>query len=417
MSGARFFYTALLYALLPQALLHLWWRARRQPAYLEHIAERFGRYAQPRAKRLLWVHAVSVGETRAAAPLIEALRHGYPEHEILLTHMTPTGRETGVALFGESVQRAYLPYDFPFAVERFLDHFKPECGILLETEIWPNLIHACVGRRLPVYLVNARMSEKSRRRYARFPTLAAITLNELSAIAAQSQADAERLQALGAKRVTVTGSLKFDIAPDAGLLKQGANWREQWGRARPVLLCASTREGEETLLLAALKLIDVPNLLTLVVPRHPQRFDTVAGEIERAGFRYQRRSAGRTVTADTQIVLGDSMGEMFAYYAACDVAIIGGSLLPYGGQNLIEASAVGRAVIIGPHTFNFADATRQAVAAGAALQVTDAREAMTAAQGLLRDSARAQRMAQAGLVFTRKQEGATRRVMALLDLQ
>jgi 3-deoxy-D-manno-octulosonic-acid transferase len=414
MNPARFIYTLLLYALLPRALLHLWWRARQQPAYLEHVAERFGRYTVRAEQPLIWVHAVSVGETRAAEPLVRALQTTYPKHGILITHMTPTGRETGATLFGDGVSRCYLPYDFPFAVGRFLQHFKPSCGILLETEIWPNLIHACHQRRIPVYLVNARLSEKSFRRYARFRMFAAACLNEMNGIAAQSAADAARLQALGAAAVEVTGNLKFDITPDAAQVARGDAWRGQWGRSRPVLLCASTREGEEALLLQALQRIDLPDLLTVIVPRHPQRFDEVAALIARAGLPYQRRSDGRPVAAETRIVLGDSMGEMAAYYAACDIAIIGGSLLPFGAQNLIEACAVGRPVIVGPSTYNFAEATQLAIDAGAALRVDDAAGAIAAARELLRNPAQVRSMGQAGIGFTRGHEGATDKIIGLL---
>ena len=414
MIKSRFGYTLLLYALLPRALLHLLWRARRQRAYLEHIAERFGRYAVGTAQPLIWVHAVSVGETRTAEPLIDALQRNYPQHRILLTHMTPTGRATGTALFGERVLRCYLPYDFPFAVERFLEHFSPACGVLLETEIWPNLIHACRARGVPIYLVNARLSEKSFRKYRRFGRFAAASLNELTGIAAQSNADAERLKALGATGVEVTGNLKFDNVPDTALVAQGDTWRAAWGRSRPVLLLASTREGEEALLLQALQEVAIPQLLTVVVPRHPQRFDEVAALLERKGVPYQRRSTGQAIAAQTRVVLGDSMGEMFAYYAACDVAVIGGSVLAFGAHNLIEACAVGRPVILGPYTYNFAEATQFAAEAGAALRVEDARGAIAAAGELLRDPARAQRMAQAGLAFARRHQGATEKILGML---
>jgi 3-deoxy-D-manno-octulosonic-acid transferase len=416
MIGSRFGYTLLLYALLPRALLQLLWRARRQRAYLDHISERFGRYAVATEQPLIWVHAVSVGETRSAEPLIAGLQRKYPRHRILLTHMTPTGRETGTTLFNERVLRCYLPYDFPFAVERFLDHFKPACGLLLETEIWPNLIHACRARSIPVYLVNARLSEKSFRQYRRFGAFAAASLNELAGIAAQSKADADRLKALGATAVDVTGNLKFDIAPDAALVAKGDAWRVAWDRSRPVLLLASTREGEEALLLQALQDVTIPQLLTVIVPRHPQRFDEVAALLERGAVPFQRRSAGRPIAAQTRVVLGDSMGEMYAYYAACDVAIIGGSLLPFGAQNLIEACAVGRPVIIGPHTYNFAEATQLAIDVGAALRVENARGAIAAAGELLSDPARAQRIALAGLDFARSHQGATGKILRLLKL-
>ena len=414
MSASRLLYTLALYALLPRALWHLWWRARRQPEYMEHIAERFGRYAVVSAGTPIWVHAVSVGETRAAEPLVRALQARYPQHRILLTHMTPTGRATGALLFGDAVVRCYLPYDFPFAVARFLAHFKPACGILLETEIWPNLIHACRERGIPVYLVNARLSEKSHRRYARFRRFVATSLNEMSGIAAQSVDDAGRLKALGAQSVAVTGNLKFDITPAAVELSRGDAWRERWGRSRPVLLWASTREGEEALLLQALRGIDMPDLLTVIVPRHPQRFDEVAALIERAGFAYQRRSDERPVAAETRIVLGDSMGEMTAYYGACDVTIIGGSLQPFGAQNLIEPCAVGRPVIVGPSTYNFAEAAQHAIEAGAALRVADAAGAIAAARDLLGNPAQALRMGQAGIEFTRGHRGATDKILGLL---
>jgi len=406
----------LLYALLPYALLHLLWRALRQRAYLEHIPERFGRYAVAAGQPLIWVHAVSVGETHAAEPLIAALQRKYPRHRVLLTHMTPTGREAGELLFGDRVLRCYLPYDFPFAAGRFLDHFKPACGILIETEIWPNLIHACRARDIPIYLINARLSEKSFRRYRRFGEFAAESLNELTGIAAQSSADADRLKALGASAVEITGNLKFDITPEPGLIAMGNAWRGIYGRSRPVLLCASTREGEEALLLQALQGLDTPDLLTVIVPRHPQRFDEIAALLERMGISYQRRSANEPIAAQTRVVLGDSMGEMFAYYAACDVAIIGGSLLAFGAQNLIEACAAGRPVIIGPHTYNFAEATELAVEAGAAVRVADARGAIAAARTLLQDTARAQRIAQAGLFFTRCHQGATDKILSLLKI-
>ena len=328
--------------------------------------------------------------------------------------MTPTGRETGMALFGERVARCYLPYDFPFAVARFLEHFKPACGIVLETEIWPNLIRAANDRGIPLYLVNARLSEKSFRRYLRFGTLAAAALRGLTAIAAQGADDADRFHELGAIAVKTTGNLKFDIAADAALVARGVEWRAQYGADRPVLLLASTREGEEALLLDALRGLDLPGLLVVLVPRHPQRFDEVAALLENQAVGYQRRSSGQPVAAATRVLLGDSMGEMAAYYAACDVAIIGGSLLPFGAHNLIEACALGKPVVIGPHDYNFAEAVRLAVAAGAALQVGSAAAAVAAARELLTDAPRFQRMAEAGRNFVRAHVGATQRVVDLI---
>ena len=416
MIKSRLAYTLLLCALLPRALWHLLWRGLRERGYYRHVPERFGFYSSEVSQQLIWVHAVSVGETRAAQPLIAALQGKYPRHGILLTHMTPTGRLTGEQLFGAQVTRCYLPYDFPFAVRRFLDHFKPVSGVVLETEIWPNLIHVCRSRNLPLYLANARLSEKSLRRYQRYTEFAATTLNELTSIAAQSVGDAVRLQSLGARNVQVTGNIKFDIVPDPALVDRGLAWRQLYGESRPVLLAASTRDGEEALLIQALRAADIPDLLLVIVPRHPQRFDAVADLLAREGVAYQRRSSGQPIAAATRVLLGDSMGEMPAYYAACDLAIIGGSLLPYGAQNLIEACAVGKPVIIGQHTYNFAEATRLALVAGAALQVQDARGALTAARELLRDPGRLQRMAESARQFANEHQGATARLIDLIEV-
>lgn len=416
MIKSRTGYTLLLYLLLPQALWHLAWRALRQPAYLRRIPERFGYYRLRPDRPIIWIHAVSVGETRAAEPLVRALQREYPAHRILFTHMTPTGWETGAGLFGDSVCRCYLPYDFPHAVARFLDRFRPTMGLLMETEIWPNLIAACRERDIPLYLVNARLSEKSYARYRRFPELARASLQALTAVVAQTTDDAQRLTALGAQNTTITGNLKFDIAPPAQLLALGRAWRERYG-SRPVFLAASTRDGEEALLLARFGALDVPGMLLVIVPRHPQRFDEVGKLIERSGLRYQRRSADAAIDAQTQVMLGDSMGEMFAYYAACDVAFVGGSLLPFGGQNLIEPCAVGKPVLFGPHTYNFSEAAERAIAAGAALRVASVDELMQQASRLLIDRDVAQRMGAAGLEFVESHQGATGRVLELLRIQ
>ena len=416
MSRARLLYTLLLYLLLPYIGLRLAWRSLRQRGYLAHVGERFGRYGETPKEPLIWVHAVSVGETRAAEPLIRALVRRHPGHRVLLTHMTPTGREAGVALYGAEVARCYLPYDYPGAVGRFLRHFRPRAGLLMETEIWPNLIHACRERGIPLTLVNARLSEKSFSGYRRFPRLARESLGALAGIAAQSEDDARRLAALGARAPRVTGSVKFDIVPPAAQLEIGRQWRRGHGE-RPVLLAASTREGEEPLVLEALAGLDVPGLLAVIVPRHPQRFDEVARLLDARGLRYQRRSAGSEVAPDTRVLLGDSMGEMFAYYAACDVAFIGGSLVPAGGQNLIEACAAGRPALIGPSTYNFAEATELAVRAGAAVQVRDAVSLAREAGRLLSDRAAAGRMGEAGLAFCAAHRGATERVLELIRLK
>jgi 3-deoxy-D-manno-octulosonic-acid transferase len=408
----RTLYTLGLWLLLPYVFFHLLWRARKQPEYLRHIGERFGRYKISADKPVIWLHTVSVGETRAAATLVQQLRERYPDHQILLTHTTPTGRTASEQLYGDDVMRVYLPYDYPFAVQRFLDHFRPRLGVLLETEIWFNLIHACHTRRIPLLLLNARLSERSAGRYARFPKLARAGLHELHLIAAQTEDDALRLASLANRAVPVMGNLKYDIVPPPAMLEQGEHLRARFGNSRPVFLAASTRAGEEALLLDALQHVDVEHLLTVIVPRHPQRFDEVAALIEQHGLRMQRRSANEDIAADTQVVLGDSMGEMFAYYAACDIAFIGGSLLPLGGQNLIEACAVGKPVLIGPHTFNFAQATEQAVANGAAIQVSHADDLVHQLNILLHDPARLKQMGENGRSFVSSNRGTTDHAMS-----
>lgn len=414
MLAARFLYTLMLVLLMPYIFLRLLWRARLQPEYLQHVAERFGIYAHRSDSPVIWLHAVSVGETRATVSLVEKLCGRYPHHRIVLTHTTPTGRATSEQLYGDRVTRVYLPYDYPFAVRRFLRHFRPQLGMLMETEIWFNLIRGCRKDNIPLLLLNARMSEKSARGYARFGSLTRDALQALGGIAAQTDADAARLAALGAEKVLVMGNLKFDIAPPLAMLELGKMLRAQFGATRKVLLAASTREGEEALLLDAWQAVSDDTLL-VIVPRHPQRFGEVAELVVRHGWRMQRRSVNRPVAAEVKVVLGDSMGEMFAYYAAADAAFIGGSLLPFGGQNLIEACAVGTPVLTGPHTRNFADATRLAVAAGAAKRVSDAGELVAVQQSLLGDQDALDEMRKAGLGFVAAHRGATDQAMQLVS--
>jgi len=416
----RFLYSLLWSLALPLVLLRLWRRGRKEPGYRQHVAERLGFYGKSSVNRpLIWVHAVSVGETRAAEPLITALMDAYPEHGILLTHMTATGRATGAVLLGQHASRiiqSYLPYDIGWMMARFLRHFSPCLCILMETEIWPNLIAQCVHLHIPVALVNARMSERSLTRAKYASTLMADAAGSITCVTAQTEEDATRLRKYGAEHVQVCGSIKFDVAPAAIATELGAALRNSIGK-RPVLLCASTREGEEALLLDALKSLAVPDVLLVMVPRHPQRFDSVAQLIATRSLTMHRRSTLRennSLPADVQVLLGDSMGEMFAYYAACDAAFIGGSLLPLGGQNLIEACAVGTPVLIGPYTFNFEDITEGAIAAGAALRVKDASETMQQASHLLTNAELRKRMGQQALDFALRHRGATERTMALL---
>jgi 3-deoxy-D-manno-octulosonic-acid transferase len=416
---SRSLYSLLWWLALPLVLARLWWRGRKEPGYRQHMAERFGWYGARLPARLTFmVHAVSVGETRAAEPLVEALLAGWPDCRILLTHMTPTGRATGRALFarhGERVVQSFLPYDTGFMVGRFLRHYAPSACILMETEVWPNLIEQCRAHRVPVLLANARLSERSLRRGQRMGALMRDAARAITLVAAQTEADAARIRSLGAPDVRVTGSIKFDVVAPNAALETGAWLRAQCG-SRPVLLCASTREGEEALILDAYqRLAPRPaGMLLAIVPRHPQRFDEVERLVRQRGLLPVRRSQLLDGVGDADVLLGDSMGEMFAYYAACDCAFIGGSLMPLGGQNLIEACAVGKPVLVGQHTFNFLLATDDAVEAGAALRVHDADDLLRHGARLLGDQALRDAMGARALAFANQHRGATARTVELL---
>jgi 3-deoxy-D-manno-octulosonic-acid transferase len=425
----RIFYSLMWWLALPLVLARLWLRGRQEPGYRQHWSERLGFYgkaAPSSAAPVLWVHAVSVGETRAAEPLVDALLAEYPHSRVVLTHMTPTGRETGRTLFarhGARLVQSFLPYDTGWMVARFIKHFQPSVCILMETEVWPNLIHTCGQRSVPVLLANARLSERSLRKAQRLGALIRAAAQGITLVAAQTDADAARARTLGVPRVAVTGSIKFDVVVPDAALATGAALRTAIG-ARPVLLCASTREGEEALILAAWQQARTAlpaGTLLLLVPRHPQRFAEVAQLVTTAGLTVQRRSTlalegtpPAAVAADIDVVLGDSMGEMFAYYAACDVAFVGGSLLPLGGQNLIEPAALGKPVLIGPHTFNFELVTQDALAAGGAQRVADAGDLLVQAARLLGDVDARATMGAHALGFANQHRGATARTVALL---
>lgn len=416
----RLIYSLAWWFALPLVLLRLFVRGRKEPGYRLHIAERLGFYGgvpYDGKPPLLWVHAVSVGETRAAQPLIDALLAAYPTHQLLLTHMTPTGRATGKDLFGKQprVLQSFLPYDTGWMVGRFLRAFQPRICVLMETEVWPNVMAQCTRYDVPVALVNARLSERSLKKALKFPSLFVEAAAAMSCVAAQTESDAQRVKQLGAPDVHVTGSIKFDVTPPAEMLQRGALLRAQFGQ-RKVLACANTRDGEETLILDALLAMNRPDILLMIVPRHPQRFDDVAQMVRARGLSLARRStAGNTsLDADVRVFLGDSMGEMFAYYSACDLAFVGGSLLPLGGHNLIEASAVGKPVLVGPHTFNFADAAENAIAAGGAIRVANAASLWQQAIRLLDDDLARNAMGQKAQYFAQQHGGATRRTMSLL---
>lgn len=415
----RFLYSLLWFLALPLLPLRLWWRGRSEPGYRARIGERFGFYGDNDGRRrgpVLWVHAVSLGETRAAVPLIDRAKRAFPGATVVMTHMTATGRAAGHELFGERVVQAWLPYDVPFAVRAFLAHWKPRAALIMETELWPNLVALADRAGVPVYLVNARMSERSARGYARVRSLTRPMLSALAGIAAQTDADAARFEALGARAPVVTGNLKFDLDVPAAALAMGRELRLRLGETRPVWLAASTREGEEALILAALEARPLPaEVLTMIVPRHPQRFDAVAEMLRQRGMPFARRSDNGLVPFDVRVALGDTMGEMLGYCAAADIAFVGGSLVPLGGQNLIEPIAVGTPVLVGPHTFNFNDATAGAIAAGAALRVSDADALVAAVRALLADPERRSAMGSAARAFHAAHRGAAERLWRWLE--
>ena len=406
-------YSLLMRLVLPVLLLRLWWRGRAEPLYRFALGERLGFYrdrpladtphagvastdnTDTRVSRSgaaisslsthsvgwLWLHAVSLGETRAAAPLIAALRAQRPGLRLLLTHGTATGREAGAALLKAGDRQVWLPFDTPGATTRFLRHFQPGVGVLMETEIWPNLMAAAEREGVPMVLANARLSERSARRGERLASLMRPAAVRLGLVLAQTQPDADRAMAAGAPQVLVCGNLKFDLTPDAALMARGANWTRAC--ARGVVLAMSTREGEEAMLLDAWRRATEPRPLLVIVPRHPQRFDDVAALVESAGFSVSRRSSWTDDLAPPtdacDVWLGDSIGEMAAYCASAQVALLGGSFAPLGGQNLIEAAACGCPVVMGPHTFNFADVAERALAEGAAQRVADMDEGVARA--------------------------------------
>ncbi|MDO9074857.1 MAG: 3-deoxy-D-manno-octulosonic acid transferase [Rubrivivax sp.] len=412
----------LLRAATPLFYARLWWRGRREAAYRQFWGERLGHAARGTPTGRLWLHAVSLGETHAAAPLIAALRAQRPGLRLLLTHGTATGREAGARLLQPGDAQAWLPYDTPGAVRRFLQAHQPAAGVLMETEVWPALLAEAEAAAVPLVLANARLSARSAAKGWRLRVLLHPALARFTRVLAQTEADAERFRAAGARGVAVMGNLKFDLTPDEGLLARGGQWRGEIDR--PVVLAASTREGEEAPLLRAWARLPAPRPLLLLVPRHPQRFDEVAARVTEAGFTLQRRSSWATrppgEAAAAEVWLGDSLGEMALYYAAADVALLGGSFAPLGGQNLIEAAACGCPLLMGPHTFNFALAAELSLAAGAAERVADVDAAVQRAAVLALDAVAKAAMAAAARDFAAQHRGAAARmaqaVLALLPV-
>ncbi len=435
----RTLYSWLLRFAFPYLCLRVFWRGLRNRDYWRRIPERFGFIPRLDAARVLWVHAVSVGEVRAAAPLVRALRARYPDYRIVLTAMTPTGSATVRALFGDSVTHCYVPYDYPSVVNRFLDRTRPALVLILEKELWPNLVHFSRARGIPVCVTNAQLGEASLRGWRRLARLATATFGRINAYAAQTDADARRLVAVGARPETVhvVGSIKFELNLPPDLPARAAALRRDWGAARPVWLAASTHAGEETEVLrahAALK-ARFPGLLLVLVPRHPERFDAVARLCARAGFGVARRSdvqdaqvpqarrdaqpraaaqpAALPPTVD--VLVGDTMGDLQLFYSACDVSFIGGSLAPAGGHNFLEAAAVGTPFVFGPDMRNIEAIARLAVEGGAGVQIVHGEQLAGAIGDFLADDARRTRAGAAGQKMVQDNRGALARTLRLIE--
>jgi 3-deoxy-D-manno-octulosonic-acid transferase len=414
----RTLYTLLFHLGLPLIALRLWLRSRKAPAYAQRIGERFAFKLAPMQRGGIWVHAVSVGESIAAAPMIRALLARYPQLPITITCMTPTGSERIQSMFANEsrIQHCYLPYDFPWAAGRFLDHIQPKIGVIMETELWPNHIHQCAKRGIPTVLANARLSERSARGYARFAKLTRPMLAEMSLFAVQTEAEAQRFLDLGARPecVTVTGSIKFDLPIDPQLLERAAQQREQWQTThRPVWIAASTHAGEDEVVLSAHRILlkTHPDALLILVPRHPERFNSVFELSQQQGFSSVRRSTATPVTSETSVLVGDTMGELLFLYALADIAFVGGSLVPNGGHNLLEPAALDKPVLSGPHVFNFLEIAAMLRSAGALEEVSDADGLAAAVQRLIEQPQTSKVMADAGLAVIKANQGALQRLL------
>lgn len=421
----RVFYSFLLYLLTPFVLLRLLWRSCRNPAYRKRWLERFGYPAVTPAAPVIWVHCVSVGETLAAVPLIRGLQRRYPQSPLLVTTTTPTGSAQVKVTFGPEVMHSYLPYDLPGSVRRFLDTFRPQLVVILETELWPNLFSICHARRIPLAIVNARMSPRSFRGYTRVGALVAATLQQVDVIAAQSERDAENFRHLGAMTsVIATGNIKFDMEVDEGLLDRARELRMSWNygdiERRPIWIAASTHDGEDEQVLAAFQLVrqSAPDTLLVLVPRHPERFDRVAALAQdwcqRRGLNSVRRSDGRDCDATTAVVVGDTVGELRLFYAAADIAFVGGSLVPVGGHNVLEPAQAGLPVISGTHTFNFIEAVDLLVTADALVQVEDVEQLATAVTRYVNDTGSRQAAGIRAKQVVVANRGALERTLAIL---
>ena len=413
----RVLYTAMLWLVLPLFLWVSGRKERKSHSTLYRFREFAGYYSNRSGDNgLMWVHAASVGEVVAVAPFINEMINDDLFTEILITTTSPTGSDRVREIYGDTVDHVYLPYDLPGATQRFLQHYKPSVGVVMETELWPNLFHQCGKQKIPLLLANVRLSQHSLEGYQRWiPKLAKQALQNVSWAAVQGQADANRLIALGinAERVTVTGSIKFDLELSGGIEKEGFTLRQQLGENRPVWIAASTREGEEAAVLQAHQRIlrEIPDALLILVPRHPERFNSVAKQIESKGLSYLRRSRGDGCDSDIQVYLGDSMGEMLLFYAASDLAFVGGSLVPTGSHNMLEPAALGKPVLFGPHRFNFSEISQMLIDHGAAREVADADELASLVVSLFQDRKSAREMGVQGRRVVEQNRGALKQLL------
>jgi len=414
----RLLYSALLYVVAPLAYMATALRGLRDPSYRDRLSERLG-FTQLRfTARPIWIHAVSVGEVQAAAALVRALSSRYPQHPVLVTTATPTGGQRVRALFGDSVRHAYLPYDLPGAVRRFLDRTTPALAIIMEREIWPNLYRACFARKIPILLASARISARSGQRHLRFAGLFREALACNVTIAAQTAADAERFRALGIAPTAlhVTGNIKFDLEIPEDVRRAGSHIRAEFAH-RPVWIAGSTHEREEDIVLDAHERVRAArnDALLVLVPRHPNRFDAVKAWLRARNVRFVTRSAREAVAADTSVLLVDTLGELLSFYSAANVAFVGGSLVPVGGHNLLEPAALNRPIIVGPHTFNAADIAENFLASGAAVQVESATQLGDVVLDLLTNAARRDQMIARAHELLQANQGALARLLALIE--
>ena len=414
----RKLYTLLLYLLTPFVIARLAWRGIRAPDYWRRWPERFGTIKPALGERVIWIHAVSVGEVLATEPVVQALLEQYPEHSILVTTVTPTGSARVTALFGNAVAHVYAPYDLPGAVSKFLDRVRPQLAIVMETELWPNLFHACQQRSVPLLLVNARLSERSVAGYQRVRSLASQTLSAVTEIAAQSELDADRFRSLGAdeRRIKVTGNMKFEQRIPPSLLERAEVLRRDWGVGRAVWVAGSTHEGEDEQLLDVFRQLrqQFMDCLLVLVPRHPERFETVTELCRHRGYNTVLRSEGVSCTPDTEVFIGDSMGELPLFYAASDVAFVGGSLVRHGGHNLLEPAALGVPVVTGPHVFNFVEICELLLQAGACEKVDDTAGLLRTVSLWLEDANERHQVGQRGRQVVEKNRGALQSVLAMI---